>query len=336
MLTALVLLLVVAPPTWEELAPNVPADPPPEEITRGLHYVRSDEARHALFRDRIENEGGVFLGVGTSQNFLMAAWARASHLIVVDFDQVVVHVHDAHRAFFLTSETPEEYLALWRPRVKNRREAFEVIDTAYEAGPRRLDARRAVLKFGHRVYAGLKDTITQTEKDDTDSFLTNQEQYDHIRSLYQANKVLTIRGDFTAERTLKGISEMLQALEMPVSVLYLSNVEQYIGWNRGLRRNMAQLPLKDDALVLRTYGWGRHRTADHNYRYYVQSGAAFKSWIASGKPYVGAFLETEIKSDIVGYHEMTKGPEGESFPLDAEAAPREDDAQSAVDRETSH
>ncbi len=332
MLETLILTLALSQATWEELSRRVPADPPPEEITRGLHYVRSDEARHALFEDRIAGKGGVFLGVGTSQNFLMGAWARASHLIIVDFDEIIVHVHDAHRAFFLNAETPEEFLELWRPRAKNRREAFRLIDEAYDSKTRRLDARRALLEFGRRVYIGLKDTITQTREDDTESFLTSQEQYDHLRALYREGKVLTIRGDFTANRTIKGIAEMLETLEMPISILYLSNVEQYIGWNRAFRRNMERFPLSDDALVLRTYGWGRHRTADHNYRYYVQPAAAFKSWIASKKAYVGAFLETETPSDIVGYHEMTTGPGGESFALpDAHAAPNEESAESAVD-----
>ncbi|MEL6545440.1 MAG: hypothetical protein AAFQ82_12490, partial [Myxococcota bacterium] len=274
------------------------------------------------------------LGVGTNQNYLMAGWANASHLIIIDFDQVIVHVHDAYRAFFLQAETPDDLLDFWRPRSKYRRAAYQVLKDTYEKRGRRAAARNAVRKFGHRVYLGLKESIKHTQKLGVPSFLTDQAQFEHIKKLYQENRIFVIRGDFTARRTLNGISEMLDELEMPLSVLYLSNVEQYIGWNRAFRRNMERLPVRDDGFVLRTYGWGKHRTADHNYRYYVQSGAAFKEWIGSKKRYVGGFLKSEEKTEIVGYHEMTKGPEGDRFELASAAssgAQGEDGSEGRVD-----
>ena len=48
-----------AAPAWAEVRATVRPDPPPEETTRGKHYVVSDEKRHDLFRSAIEDLGGI-------------------------------------------------------------------------------------------------------------------------------------------------------------------------------------------------------------------------------------------------------------------------------------
>ncbi|MEL6546134.1 MAG: hypothetical protein AAFQ82_16010, partial [Myxococcota bacterium] len=63
MQTIVLLTALLAQPSWETLTETIRPDPPPKEITRGAHYVRSDEVRHDLFRERISESGGVFLGV---------------------------------------------------------------------------------------------------------------------------------------------------------------------------------------------------------------------------------------------------------------------------------
>lgn len=310
--------LVVTDPTWAELASKIPIDPPPEEITRGLHYVRSDELRHDLFYERIKGKGGVFVGVGTNQNYLMAAWAKPEKLVIIDFDMIVIHVHDAYRAFFLHAETPDEFLEYWKPKIAKRRIANgKINETFADQRKRALNARKALKQFGARVYYALKEMRDEMKKHGRESFMSDQAQFDTLKTLFAEERVLAIRGDFTGNRTMRGLADALAALDEEIDVLYVSNVEQYIGWSGKYRRNMLALPLADDSVVLRTYGWGQYRTADHNYRYYTMPGPLFHTWLETKKTrYVTDCLKkTEQPSGVKGYHELTQGPEGETVEL---------------------
>ncbi|MEO1173003.1 MAG: hypothetical protein AAFX94_13280, partial [Myxococcota bacterium] len=236
-LPILALQLVVADPTWADLASKIPIDPPPEEITRGLHYVRSDELRHDLFHDRIKDKGGVFVGVGTNQNYLMAAWAKPEKLVIIDFDMIVIHVHDAYRAFFLHAKTPDEFLELWRPRIAPRKVAYGKINATYPNQRKRAaDARKALKQFGARVFYALEQMRDEMKKHGRDSFMSDQAQFDTIKKLFEEDRVLAIRGDFTGNRTMRGLADALSTLNEEIDVLYVSNVEQYIGWNKKYRR----------------------------------------------------------------------------------------------------
>ena len=107
-------------------------DPPPEETTRGSHYWISNELSHWVMRDRISNVGGVYIGVGTEQNYLLAGWARSAFLVLLDFDQSISDLHHAYAAFFMAAETPEEFLAYWdEDRIE---EARALIDEALALG----------------------------------------------------------------------------------------------------------------------------------------------------------------------------------------------------------
>ncbi len=300
---------LVVTPSWSELAAKIRSDPPPDEITRGRHYVRSDELRHDLFRSHIDNEGGIFIGVGTNQNYLMAAWARPQVLVIVDFDQVVVNVHEAYRALFLHAESPADFISLWQPNKAARRRAFAYIDATFSDRPRRLVARRALKEWGARVHKGLLMTLEAMQEQKQSCFLDDAGQFAFLKSLFAEDRVLTIRGDFTGGRTVKDIARAAEAAGLVVRVLYLSNVEQYIGWERPFRRNMLALPFDERSQVLRTYGWGTRRTADHNYRYYVQSGTLFREWLrAPHQSYVHGLLATAKPSTVVGFDELTAPP----------------------------
>ena len=100
------------PTEWAETFGEVEPDPKPDKLTRNSHYWVSDEKRHDLFREAIADKGGVFIGLGTDQNYLMAAWAKPEVLIPLDFDQMVVYLHYAFRVAFLNAKTPKQFIEL--------------------------------------------------------------------------------------------------------------------------------------------------------------------------------------------------------------------------------
>ena len=61
-------------------------DPIPENLVNDIHYVVSDEKAHHLFRPFIADLGGVFIGIGTNQNYSMAPFSKPEILVLLDFD----------------------------------------------------------------------------------------------------------------------------------------------------------------------------------------------------------------------------------------------------------
>ena len=59
------------------------------------------------------------------------------------------------------------------------------------------------------------------------TFLDDQEQYDHIRSLWATGRVLAIRGDLTADQTMLDLAEAFETVESPEDLA--SNVGDFGG-----------------------------------------------------------------------------------------------------------
>jgi len=61
-------------PDWATVASTirtVDPDPAPPSTTNGIHYLTSNERRLDLFLPELGGRGGVHLGVGTDQNYIM-------------------------------------------------------------------------------------------------------------------------------------------------------------------------------------------------------------------------------------------------------------------------
>ena len=91
-------------------------DKPPKAITRDTHYWTGNEDNLQLFYPHVKDLGGIYVGVGTDQNYLMAGWAKSEVLVLMDFDQSIVDIHGVYRAIFKAAETPEAFLELWQAK----------------------------------------------------------------------------------------------------------------------------------------------------------------------------------------------------------------------------
>lgn len=318
-LTLIVAISVVAPADaeskpeqkWSELKSEVRKDPAPEKITRGRHYVVSDERRHDLFRESIEGLGGVFVGVGTNQCYLMAAWARPEAMVVVDFDQVIIDLHRVYEVAFRHAGTPEAFVESWGRTREAQQKMRESIKATFDKGPVRRAALAAFKEYRANVAHGLNKMLTAMGEQGVSTFIDDAEQYGVIRQLFVDDAVLLIRGDFTGRRTLSDLGEVMQRAGLKLGALYLSNVEQYFPWGKGkFRENMLGLPTDERSVILRTYGYGVHGAADHNYRYFVQGAANFHDWLEDKKIRAAPrMLKSAAKTDIVGFRRVTLSPE---------------------------
>lgn len=244
-------------------------DPAPARTTNDLHYLVSNERRLDLFRPELDDRGGVLLGVGTDQNYVMAAWSRTELLVIVDFDQQVVDLHAIHGALMIAAPTMEEFQRLWseagapdaraalRAAHPARPELLALYDSARDVVDRRL--RRLARRY---VDLGVR------------SWLDTPEQYRFVADLHARGRVVALRGDFTRDGVLRRVAGVLSAHALPVRVLYLSNIEQYFTYRRPFKDNMRALPLGDGSLVLRTLP-GRPA----GFHYILQRGDDFHAWM---------------------------------------------------------
>lgn len=265
-----------------ELLARIEADPPPENLSKGAHFVVSDERRHDVFRPAIHEVGGMLVGVGTDQVYLLAAWARSEVVVPMDFDQVVVDLHEVYRLLFLHAKTPAEFVAAWDKR--KGRLVRALIDTI-PGVTRRNAAREAYTLSRGLVATKLANTLKVQQRQRVRSYLNDQAQYDYLVGLVRAGRVRPVRGDLTAQTTMKQIGDVARALHMPVRVLYLSNAEKYFPYSEQYRQNILGLPMDSKTQVLRTVGWGPEDAPrdDPFYIYLTQTGADFRAWLAAAE-----------------------------------------------------
>jgi hypothetical protein len=263
----------VTPLSAEEVSAlaGVRPDPPPKELSKGLHFLISDEKRHFQLQPTLQDLGGVFIGVGTDQNYTMAGWARPELLVLLDFDQMVVDLHKVYRLIFLASASPEEFQEWWSFR--KTKELRKLVVATY---PRKSEQRDIFLALNNSratVAKNLQDVVARYRQAGVSMFLTDPAQFAYLRALFQNDRVLMVRGDLTATRTLADLAQVLKAQGRVVRALYLSNAEQYFAYTPAFRENVLGLPYDERSWILRT------RPKGYEYVYLAQRPATFRAWL---------------------------------------------------------
>ena len=272
LLAALLSSVAPLPAELQRAIAALPADPPPPKLNNDTHYVVSNERRPDLFYRAAKGRGGVYVGIGAEQNYILAGWARPDLMILLDFDQVIVDLHAVYRAFILEAESPEALRALWQPA--SRGQALRILEQRVPKAMR--DAARAAYEQAQpAVHKRLAEHARKAREHRRPNALTGSlEDYGHVRKLVQTGRVVAVRGDLTGSRTLQAVASVLTSGGLIVRTLYLSNAEQYFMYGPGYRANMLALPTDARSVVLRTLP-GRPR----GYEYIRQSAANFNAWL---------------------------------------------------------
>ena len=253
------------------------ADPAPKSIIRGTHYFVSNEAKHYLWRDQVSDLGGIMIGVGAEQNYLIAGWARPEVLILMDFDIYIPWLHKAYRVAFEMAQTPDELIALWQNNEGKARLKEGIVATYGETGEVQ-DILRA-LKYATPVGRHLTKLQAKYKDLEVPCFLTDQGQYDFLADLWRKGRVLAIRGDLTGKRTMVDLAAFSRISDLPVRVLYTSNAEYYFRFGAGrFRDNIVGLPFDERSLILRTDPHSQTK-----YRFYEQKSHDFVAWLERGR-----------------------------------------------------
>ncbi len=255
-------------------------DPPPVlgGVTKGMegrHYLTSNERSLHAFEPHVRGKGGGYVGVGTDQAYLLIGWARSDFAWLVDYDPMVREMHGIYRALLLAAETPEDFLALWSR--DGRIDAHAAIDEHAGAGDR-AGLRTLYRKQRFAVAQRLGETVDTMNAAGVPCWLTDAAQYEHVRDLVRHGRTRAMLVDLSAAKGLAGIGRAARKAGIEIELLYLSNAEEY--WRlypESFRREVAALPMPDDALVLRTLLiWKVNR----DYRYNVQRADNLRAWLA--------------------------------------------------------
>lgn len=287
----------------------VPDDPEPEQIIHDSHYWTSNERSHFVWHEAVRGLGGTYVGVGADQNYLLAGWAESELLVLMDFDAAIADLHEVYRLCFARAETPEAFIALWAS--EREPELVAMIEAAHPDRRAHAPLVRAATAGRQLISARLRRVARSYRALDIPTFVSDQAQYDHIRTLWQNGRVVTLRGDLTGELAMRELARVLDEQQLPVTILYLSNAEQYFDYGDGFRRNIEALPFTDQAVVLRTLPWSRYGYVDEDERYHynIQGAHDFAAWMRdSAVLNVGRLLRHRKPTKVTGFSRFEKTP----------------------------
>ncbi len=278
-----------------------PEEPPPKERTDDQHYVHSNEQHHELFFPYIRDAGGGYVGVGSDQNYTLAAHARSEWVWLMDYDTVVNHMHMAVMALVAEAGDAGAYMHLWSK--ESEETALGIIGKAYAGSPDVEEIQRVYRKY-RSMTAGYNERVTTRARAGKCAFwLHDKGSYEYIRALVTAGRVRALRGDLREEITLTGIGEAAGKLGTTIRTVYLSDAESFFHYTAGFRKSFASLPMDERSVILRTasgkfFGISK---ADYQWHYNVHSGLHFQGMMdQAGFTKVYSALKKGRKTGVEG------------------------------------
>jgi hypothetical protein len=154
----------------------------------------------------------------------------------------------------LVEATLARQRALGIPREPDDEKAIrEAVHAFATQGP----AIRYKMEGSSRKYPSLFDLAKEkTDAGERVSFLADEDTFRRIQRLERENRLIPVVGNLAGDKAVRAVGAALRKRGTSVSVVYTSNVEQYVfapaDW-RAWRENLASLPLAPNAVLLRVY-----------------------------------------------------------------------------------
>lgn len=268
------------PAAVREAFAAVRSDPDPDALVRDAHYWVSNEWAHYVFEPHIRDLGGVLVGVGTDQVYLYAGWAKSTIVVPLDFDRAITRLHMAYGVLFEKAETPEAFRALWAQ--DREAEVIGWLEERFGGDPAEAKAVIKAFKGGREAVAyRLRKFAKKYEEMGVPTFVTDAEQYAHVRTLWLNGRVFPVCGDLTADTAMVDVAEAARRSDLDIRLLYLSNAEVYFEYGPSFRRNIVVQPFSEKSMIMRTRQLGLYGLPEENdYHYNLQPGRNFAGWMA--------------------------------------------------------
>lgn len=122
---------------------------------------------------------------------------------------------------------------------------------------RGLDLSFELHEKNGRKYPRLRELFAAKDPAGTQSgFLGSESAFRSVQRMQRENRLIPVVGDFAGEHALRRVGDELRKRDLPVSVFYTSNVEQYLmepdKW-KAWAKNVDALPANEQSLFLRCY-----------------------------------------------------------------------------------
>lgn len=245
----------------------------------------TNEDRLDIFEPHLRGIGGGYFGVGSIQNFTLAAWARSEYIWLMDFTRIVVAANKVHVAFLKRLATPQEHRIMWDKK-KSAAAAEKIIDEEFAGSPEIPFLKESYRKASPylMITFGFMDKLTR--KRPYRFWLNDQEQYDYLKKLALADRIRPLKGNLNGDTTVSGIGEAARKMGVPIRILYFSNAEEYFrGYSESFRKSFSSLPVDGKSLVVRTISFNRrtfrwaedsHLSTDRGFHYSLQPAEHFQ------------------------------------------------------------
>ncbi len=245
-------------------------------------YFRSNEWRQDVLAPHLAGRGGILVGVGSDQNYTMAAMAHAQLLLLCDFDHRIPIVHDIYRVLVPQSDSPRALIARFSDA--QVRQTAALLEQGLAGNPDRDEAVHEFRTHHHDWHTYLKrDARWHDDAGHKFSWLGDPTLYDYVRKLFQGGRIISHVGDVTGTHTLQAIGHAAHQLGLPVRIVYFSNAEQFFHYTPQFIANMKGLPTDDHSIVVRTIRYARIKIAKRGrWHYMVQDFPDFLSRIQTG------------------------------------------------------
>lgn len=278
----------------------------PEETLKPTIWDTGDttvtnEDRLEIYEPHIRGIGGGYIGVGSIQNFTLAAWARSEYIWLMDFTRVVVATNKIHVAFLKRLKTPQEHRLMWDKK-KSAAAADKIIEEEFAGNPEIPFIKDSYRKASPylQITFGFIDRLTK--KRPYKFWLNDQEQYDYLKKLALENRIRPVKGDLNGDTTVLGVGEAARKMGVPIRIMYFSNAEEYFhGYKPPFKKSFGSLPVDEKSLVVRTISFnkGKFRWAadsdlstDRGFHYSLQPAQHFQEQLKLEKVDVRDFYTT--------------------------------------------
>lgn len=246
-----------------------------------LHYFRSNEWRQDLLRPHLEGLGGAYVGVGSDQNYTMAAMAGSQVLLLVDYDPLIPWVHEIYRVLVSASETPEALIA--RFAEENEAETRQLLEESLAEHPQAAQIVRHFASRREPWFHYLRRVRGLVRDGQPFSWLGRPELYEHVRALHRSGRIVSRNGDLTASGTVQAVGDAARRMGLTVRIVYFSNAEQFFPYSGSFIGNMKALPTDERSIVVRTIRQrGIEIAEDGRWHYMVHAFPDFLERLDSG------------------------------------------------------
>jgi len=280
----------------------------PEETLKPTIWDTGDttvtnEDRLEIYEPHIRGIGGGYFGVGSIQNFTLAAWARSEYIWLMDFTRVVVAANKIHTVFLKRLKTPVEHREMWDKK-KSAAAADKIFEEEFKDAEELKFVKESYRKASGylMITYGFLDRLTK--KRPYKFWLNDQEQYDYLKSLALSNRIRALRGDLNGEITANGIAAAASKMGVPLRILYYSNAEEYFrGYKPNFKKSFGAMPADEKSLVVRTISFnkGKFRWAadsdlstDRGFHYSLQPVREFQEQLKLEQVDVRDFYKTAV------------------------------------------